>query len=55
MTGDAWHIRRWYSRANLQRVGFDPDKETVTGQPVWITQGSEAGKSLQTSRRTVNG
>src|SRR5438132_3408524 len=27
------------SRANLQQVGFDPNKETVTGQPVWITQG----------------
>jgi Tol biopolymer transport system component len=26
--------------ANLQQVGFDPDKETVTGQPDWITQGS---------------
>jgi Tol biopolymer transport system component/tRNA A-37 threonylcarbamoyl transferase component Bud32 len=26
--------------ANLQQVGFDPDTETVTGQPVWITQGS---------------
>src|SRR5205823_4334090 len=28
------------SRGNLQQVGFDPNKETVTGQPVWITQGS---------------
>ncbi len=28
------------SRRNLQQVGFDPAKETVTGQPVWITQGS---------------
>jgi Tol biopolymer transport system component len=28
------------SRANLQQVGFDPDTETITGQPVWITQGS---------------
>ncbi|MCA1601824.1 MAG: hypothetical protein LC776_09350, partial [Acidobacteria bacterium] len=28
------------SRGNLQQVGFDPDTETVTGQPVWITQGS---------------
>ncbi len=28
------------SRANLQQVGFDPNKETVAGQPVWITQGS---------------
>jgi Tol biopolymer transport system component len=28
------------SRANLQQVGFDPAKETVTRQPVWITQGS---------------
>jgi len=28
------------SRANLQQVAFDPAKETVTGQPVWITQGS---------------
>src|SRR6266567_2346326 len=26
--------------ANLQQVGFDPAKETVMGQPVWITQGS---------------
>jgi len=29
------------SRGNLQQVGFDPDKETITGQPVWITQGSK--------------
>jgi eukaryotic-like serine/threonine-protein kinase len=28
------------SRANLQQVGFDPRTETITGQPVWITQGS---------------
>jgi len=28
------------SRGNIQQVGFDPAKETVTGQPVWITQGS---------------
>jgi Tol biopolymer transport system component len=28
------------SRGNLQQVGFDPEKETVTGQPVWITKGS---------------
>ncbi len=28
------------SSSNLQQVGFDPAKETVTGQPVWITQGS---------------
>jgi Tol biopolymer transport system component len=28
------------SRGNLQQVGFDPDQETVTGQPVWITQGT---------------
>ncbi|PYS56603.1 MAG: hypothetical protein DMF74_28180, partial [Acidobacteria bacterium] len=28
------------SKANLQQVGFDPAKETVTSQPVWITQGS---------------
>jgi Tol biopolymer transport system component len=27
-------------RVNLQQVGFDSDKETVTGQPVWVTQGS---------------
>ncbi len=27
-------------RVNIQQVGFDPDKETVTGQAVWITQGS---------------
>ena len=25
---------------NLQRVGFDPLREIVVGQPVWITQGS---------------
>jgi Tol biopolymer transport system component len=25
---------------NLERVGFDPIKETVIGQPVWITEGS---------------
>jgi Tol biopolymer transport system component len=31
-------------RANLQQVGFDPDKETVTGQPVWITQGSRSAR-----------
>jgi Tol biopolymer transport system component len=29
------------SRGNLQQVGFDPDKETITGQPAWITQGSK--------------
>ncbi|MBA2526305.1 MAG: serine/threonine-protein kinase [Pyrinomonadaceae bacterium] len=28
------------SSGNLQRVGFDPVRETVVGQPVWITQGS---------------
>jgi eukaryotic-like serine/threonine-protein kinase len=28
------------SRANLQQVEFDPDTETVTGQPIWLTQGS---------------
>ena len=28
------------SRANLQQIGFDPRLEAVTGQPVWITQGS---------------
>ncbi len=33
------------SRANLQQVGFDPAKETVTGQPVWITQGSRQASS----------
>src|SRR5262245_11005718 len=27
-------------RANLKRIGFDPGRETITGQPVWITQGS---------------
>lgn len=26
--------------ANLKRIEFDPDKETVTGQGEWITQGS---------------
>ena len=25
---------------NLQRVAFDPARETVVGEPVWITQGS---------------
>jgi len=25
---------------NLQRVGFDPVKEAVVGQPAWVTQGS---------------
>jgi Tol biopolymer transport system component len=28
------------NRVNLQRVEFDPEKETVTGPPIWITQGS---------------
>jgi len=27
-------------RGNLQRVGFDPVREAVLGQPVWVTQGS---------------
>lgn len=27
---------------NLQQVGFDPGKEMVTGQPVWITQGTRS-------------
>jgi Tol biopolymer transport system component len=31
--------------ANLQRVGFDPVKETVTGQPVWITHGSRTANT----------
>jgi Tol biopolymer transport system component len=31
--------------ANLQEVGFDPAKETVTGQPVWITQGSRTANT----------
>ena len=31
--------------ANLQEVGFDPVKETVTGQPVWITQGSRTANT----------
>ena len=35
--------------ANLQRVGFDPIKETVTGQPVWITQGSRKANTLDLS------
>src|SRR5215831_12871290 len=29
-------------RTNLQRVEFDPERETVTGQPVWITKDSVA-------------
>ena len=28
------------NRVNLQRVEFDPEKETAIGQPVWITQDS---------------
>ncbi|MFY9611770.1 MAG: hypothetical protein WAU45_24540 [Blastocatellia bacterium] len=32
-------------RANLQQVGFDPLKETITGQPVWITQSSRSANS----------
>src|SRR5215213_1723383 len=28
-------------RGNLQQIAFDPDKETVTGQTSWITQGSK--------------
>ena len=28
------------SRGNLQQVGFDRDKDTITGQPISITQGS---------------
>ena len=28
------------SRGNLQQIGFDPNKETVTGQSVGITQGT---------------
>jgi Tol biopolymer transport system component len=28
------------SSANLQQVGFDPNKETATEQPAWLTQGS---------------
>ncbi len=31
--------------ANLQQVGFDPVKEMVTGQPVWITQGSRSANT----------
>src|SRR5262249_25793044 len=31
--------------SNLQQVGFDPVKETITGQPVWITQGSRPTNS----------
>src|SRR5438876_10589268 len=31
--------------ANLQQVGFDPAKETVMGQPVWITQGSRSANT----------
>ena len=32
-------------RINLQQVGFDPRKEKVTGQPVWITQGSRSANT----------
>jgi dipeptidyl aminopeptidase/acylaminoacyl peptidase len=28
------------TKSNLQKVSFDPSKETVVGQPIWITQGS---------------
>ena len=31
--------------ANLQQVGFDPVKEMVTSQPVWITQGSRSANT----------
>jgi eukaryotic-like serine/threonine-protein kinase len=27
-------------KSNLQKVAFDPNRETVVGQPIWITQGS---------------
>src|SRR6266516_643050 len=41
--------------ANLQQVGFDPAKETVTGQPVWITQGSRSANTpnLRSEERRV--
>jgi eukaryotic-like serine/threonine-protein kinase len=29
------------SRNNLQKVGFDPQAEKLTGAPVWVTQGSK--------------
>ena len=32
-------------RSNLHHVGFDPDKETLTGQPVVITQGSRSANT----------
>ena len=35
--------------ANLQQVGFDPVRETVTGQPVWITQGSRPANTANLS------
>src|SRR5437763_4974995 len=35
--------------ANLQQVGFDPVRETVTGQPVWITQGSRPATTANLS------
>jgi Tol biopolymer transport system component/predicted Ser/Thr protein kinase len=28
------------AKSNIQRVPFDPSQETITGQPMWITQGS---------------
>jgi Tol biopolymer transport system component len=31
--------------ANIQQIGFDPVKETVVGQPIWITQGSRRANS----------
>ena len=37
------------SRSNLQRVGFQPDTETITGEPVWITQGSIRFRSPELS------
>ena len=36
--------------ANLKRIEFDPDKETVTGQGEWITQGSRFASLPHVSR-----
>ncbi len=33
------------TRSNLQRVAFDPDTETITSEPAWVTQGSIRVKS----------
>ena len=37
------------SQENIQTIGFNPAMETVTGPPVWITQGSNRVASLDLS------